>query len=184
MSEIIDLKQEFITAKSKESIVAFAGFRFTVDAAGKFRDGLIIISLRERSDGSGYITLTFTIDTENDLEANRVIAAAFRELKQKGFSSRLDLEFQNMIESKVEFDRNENWFMDSFSFYFNQLREIRKYHIEDRLLPVFASLLPLKIDSIEWVPEGVSTAMVDRSQLVGDTTVSGFKRFLRTLFGD
>ena len=57
MSEIIDLKQEFITAKSKESIVAFAGFRFTVDAAGKFRDGLIIISSRERSDGSGYLRL-------------------------------------------------------------------------------------------------------------------------------
>jgi len=183
MSAIIDPKQEFIAAKSKESIVAFAGFRFTIDGGGKHRDGLIVISSRERSDGSGYITLTFTIDTENDVAANRAISAAFRELKQKGFASRLDLEFQNMIETKVDFDRNENWFMDSFSFYFNRLQEISKYHIEGRLLPVFASLLPLAIDPVEWLPEAVETALVDRTQLVGDTTVSGFKRFLQGLFG-
>lgn len=183
MRAIIDPKQEFIAAKSKESIVAFAGFRFTIDGGDKYRDGLIIISSRERSDGSGYITLTFTIDTENDLEANRAITAAFRELKQKGFAGRLDLEFQNMIETKVDFDRNESWFMDSFSFYFNQLREIRKYHIEDRLLPVFASLLPLHIDPVEWLPEGAATTLVDRTQLAGDTTVSGFRRFLQNLFG-
>lgn len=183
MSAIIDPKQEFIAAKCKESIIAFAGFRFTIDDGGRHRDGLITISSRERSDGSGYITLTFTIDTENDAEANRVITAAFRELKQKGFASRLDLEFQNMIETKVDFERNENWFMDSFSFYFNQVREISKYHLEGRLLPVFASLLPLVIDPVEWLPEGVETALVDRTQLAGDTTVSGFRRFLQELFG-
>lgn len=183
MSASIDLKQEFIAAKAKESIVAFAGFRFLIAGSDRYRDGLIIVSSRGRADGSGYITLTFTIDTDNDVEANRAITETFRELKQKGFVGRLDLEFQNMIETKVDFDRNENWFMDSFSFYFSRLREISKYHVEDRLLPVFAALLPIAVDPVEWLPEGVEAALVEGTQLLGDTTASAFKRFLQSLFG-
>jgi len=183
MSEVIDLKQEFITAKSKESIVAFAGFRFNFAATGQWCDGLLAVSSRERNDGSGYISLTFMIDSERDSAAHQLIADAFRDLKKRGYSSSFGTEFQTMIETGVDFEQSQNWFMDSFTFYFDRLKEIKKYHVEGKLIPTFERLLPVKIDPVEWLPEGASVPVTDKQKIVGDKTVSGLRGFLQSLFG-
>ena len=183
MNEVIDLTQEFITAKAKESVVAFAGFRFNFAASGQHRDGLLALSSRRRKDGTGYITLTFMIDAEGDPTAHQLIASAFRDLKKNRIESCLGCEFQNMIETDIDFQRNRNWFMDSFTFYFDRLKDIKKYHVEEKLVPAFENFLPLKIDPVEWLPENASVPFADKQKIAGETTVGGFRRFLQSLFG-
>ena len=183
MSEVIDVRQEFITAKSKENIVAFAGFRFSFAATEKWLDGLLAISSRERDDGSGYITLTFMIDAEGDSEAHQSIADTFRNLKKRGFSSSFGSEFQTMIETGVDFERSQNWFMDSFTFYFDRLKDIKKYHVQGELVPTFERFLPVQIDPVEWLPDGASVPVKDKRKIAGETTVSGLRGFLQSLFG-
>lgn len=183
MTEILDLKQEFITAKSKENIVAFAGFRLNMPATGVLRDGLLAISSRRRRDGSGYITLTFMIDTEDDAAANRLVVERFRRLEKKDLNARLGREFESMLETSVDFDQNENWFMDSFTFYFDQISSIKRYHVEGSLIPTFEALLPAAIDPVEWLPESVSVPAPGGTDNMTETSVSGFRGFLKGLFG-
>lgn len=183
MSEAIDLKQEFIAAKSREIIIAFAGFSFNFAATGQSREGLLAVSSRERNDGSGYITLTFMIDAEGDPAAHRSIVQSFDALKKKGFRNSLGNEFQTMIEAEVDFERSQNWFMDSFTFYFDRVQEIRKYHVEGKLIPTFERFLPIRMDSVEWLPAGASVTVSGKKSTAGEATVRGFKRFLQGLFG-
>ncbi|MDY0042995.1 MAG: hypothetical protein RBS57_22000 [Desulforhabdus sp.] len=183
MTEVIDLRQDFITAKSKEKVVAFAGFRLTAPQIDRQRDGLIAVSSRRRSDGSGYITLTFMIDTENDGEANQAIVKSFKGLRKEDLNVRLGEDFGTMIETSVDFDRNENWFMDSFTFYFDHVDKIKRYHIEGKLVPTFEALLPAKIDSVEWLPEDASVPPPGSSEIAAQAGASGFRKFLNSLFG-
>lgn len=183
MTEVIDLRQDFITAKSKENVVAFAGFRLTTPQADQQRDGLLAVSSRRRNDGSGYITLTFMIDTENDPAANQLIVQTFKKLEKKDLNVRLGQDFETMIETSVDFDQNENWFMDSFSFYFDHVGKIKRYHVEGKLVPTFEALLPVKIDSVEWLPDDVSVPAPGDSEIASEEGVSGFRRFLKGLFG-
>lgn len=183
MPEIIDLRQDFITAKSKENVIAFAGFHLTTSQVTQQRDGLLAVSSRKRHDGSGYITLTFMIDTENDPAANQLIVQSFKKLAKRDLNVRLGQDFETMIETSVDFDRNENWFMDSFTFYFDRLDKIKRYHVEGKLVPTFEALLPVKIDSVEWLPDDVSVPAPGSSEISGEEGVSGFRRFLKGLFG-
>jgi hypothetical protein len=183
MTDVVDQKQDFITAKSKENIVAFAGFHFFIENTAQHRDGLLTITSRKRNDGSGYITLTFMIDAENDPTINQLITQTFRKLNKSDLSSRLGEEFKTLLETDIEFDRNENWFMDSFTFYFQRIDNIKKYHIEDHLIPTFALFLPLKIDPIEWLPEGASVPFAGENRMAGVQSVKGIGRLLRKVFG-
>jgi len=183
MTEIIDLRQDFITAKSKENVVAFAGFRLTAPQIGRQRDGLVAVSSRRRNDGSGYITLTFMIDTENDQAANQLIVQSFKGLNKEDLSVRLGQDFETMIESSVDFEQNENWFMDSFTFYFDHVGKIKRYHIEGKMVPTFEALLPVKIDSVEWLPEDVSVPLPGSSEIAGQADAGSFRRLLKSLFG-
>ena len=183
MTDIVDPKQEFIIAKSKENIVAFAGFHFIMENTAQHRDGLLAVTSRRRNDGSGYITLTFMIDAENDPTANRLIAQTFKKLNKSDLSSRLGEEFETLLENDIEFDRNENWFMDSFTFYFDQMDNIKKYHVEGNLVPTFALFLPLKFGPIEWLPEGASVPFAGETRMAGAQSVKGIGKMLSNLFG-
>lgn len=180
MNWMIDLKKEFIAAKAKEDIIGFAGFRLAVDRIDHPVEGNLIISSRRRDDGSGYLTLTFLIDAEDDLPANSAVSDLFKRVKITGSLADLGRQFESMVETPVELDKSDNWFMDSFTFFSAPLSNIKMRDVEEKLLPAFVELLPIAFDSVEWLPENVSQSAARGPE--SKKSSRSFKDFLKTWF--
>jgi hypothetical protein len=183
MNRAIDLKREFIAAKAKEDIVGFAGFRLSVHESDHLLEGNLVISSRKREDGSGYITATFLIDAEDDPPTSSAIAALFKTIKQTGSIAGLGRQFESMIETPIELEKSDDWFMDSFTFFANPLSNIKRQDVENKLLPAFETLLPIKFDPMEWLPEDGATRVSPMPEPKAEKPTRSFAERLKSWFG-
>lgn len=153
MVQVIDIKKEYIAAKAKEKIIGFAGFRLSMSGASNPLEGNLLLSSHKRSDGSGYLSLTFIIDSEVPTTSSATVSALFARVRRNDSFADLGRQFESMIDTSIPLDRSDNWFMESFTFYSDLLSNINKHHIEEMLLPTFEKILPIRFDPVEWLPE-------------------------------
>ena len=183
MSAVVDLKKEFIAGKAKEDIVGFAGFRLSVDASDHLLEGNLVVSARKREDGSGYLTLTFLIDAEDDPPTTSAISDLFKAIKRSDSLVGLGRQFETMIETPVEFEKSDDWFMDSFTFYSDPLSNLKRTDVEGRLLPAFEALLPIQFDPMEWLPEESVVRPGEKPELEAGKPIRSLGALLKSWFG-
>jgi len=183
MSPVIDLKREFIAGKAKEDIIGFAGFRLSVDESDHPLEGNLVVSSRKREDGSGYLTVTFLIDAEDDPPTTSAISALFKGVKKSDSIAGLGRQFEEMIETTVELEKSDDWFMDSFTFYSNPLSNIKRKDVEGKLLPAFEALLPIQFDPMEWLPEETAVHRSGKPDSEAKKSIRSFRELLKGWFG-
>ena len=183
MGLVLDLKKEFIAAKAKEDIIGFAGFRLSIVENDHPLEGNLIISSRERNDGSGYLSLTLLVDAEDDQPTRSAICALFKEVRKSNSFAGLGRQFETMIETTIELDKSDDWFMDSFTFYSNPLSNIRRHEVEEKLLTAFEELLPIKFDPIEWLPDDAAAHPPRKAAPEAQKSIHSFRALLKSWLG-
>ncbi len=135
-----------IRQKCRVDIIGFAPFRFRFGKGKASHEGLLnigVVSSREEA----CLALTFIFDShdyETDLNIHdRMARLDFSPLLKKGL--------QTALRNSADFERNEDFAMHEFSFYFEKLPAKLYALIQEIFIPFFHDRLFIRIGNIEWM---------------------------------
>ena len=161
MEEAYDILKSLITSKASERMIAFAGFVIQPEENTADREGVLKIAASYRSNGSGYLTLTFIVDTENDLEVRQHLARLFTKSDQKAFHGLIGTELEMLLEIPLDcMAQSQAFFILELHLYFRLLRDQERRLIDGKVIPALTKLLRCSFDSIEWLPEESQRAKI------------------------
>lgn len=148
MSEVMDLKKSVIDLKADEQMIAFAGFALRAPDQGQ---GVLKISAFYRKDGSGYLTLTFVVDTRAEASARGALQKLFGALTEDALRVPLEAELEMMVSAPLgALSQIPDWYLEECSLYFRKLQGREKWLLDQLLIPALGSVLGLSFGTIEW----------------------------------
>ena len=165
---VLDLEAELRQLKLDEHCIGFAGFGFT--ALGRTREGLIKISSDTRSDRHGYLTLSFLMDVDQDLELIQSIQSMFSRLTKAKLTRRLGEDFWDSVLSEPGAERSRDWILVDLDLFFHDLEGREKTLVENRIFPALRDILDLDMEQPQWFDDANNPL-----------TPSMLKRFSRSL---
>jgi hypothetical protein len=152
MSEVLDLKKSVLDLKADEQMIAFAGFSVRAPDQSAGAQGVLKVAAFSRKDGSGYLTLTFVVDTREDEVFRSHLAELFNGLTEKALMGYRGPELKMMVAIPLgALAHIPDWYLEEYSLYFRKLRGREKRLLQDLLLPAFSSILGLSFDATEWL---------------------------------
>lgn len=155
MSSTFDAMAALKAVKSREGMIAFAGFALPVEE-GPPVEGLLKVSEKNRVYRGEELVLTFVIDAET--------GPAFSDQLQQRFlsitESTLSAVFGNALERFTPLclgcvDSIENWFVFELQIVFRSKIDQKKTLVEQDLIPLLERLLPCRFQPVEWWPQTV-----------------------------
>ncbi len=150
MEDYYDLTESLFSAKAKEGMIAFAGFAARDDP--RLQQGVLKVSALCRPDGSGYLTLTFVIDLEDDATGKAALEVRFARADQDALAGRLGPDFEMLLEVPLNpFAAAPRFFVDELNLYFRRLAGTERLLLEQRIIPELADLLDLQFETLEWL---------------------------------
>lgn len=159
MEDYYDVTESLFSAKADEGMIAFAGFMVPDGAVPG--EGVLKVAAFRRSDGSGYLTLTFILDLEADPDRKAAFQACFRRVDQETLTARLGADFEMLIEVPLNpFAASTRFFIEELNLYFRRLAGRERPLLEAGVIPVLDDLLGVRFEPLEWLAEagrGVSS---------------------------
>ena len=150
MQKSYDLTQSLFSAKAREGMIAFAGFRTSAAAEGY--EGVLKIAAFHRPEGGGYLTLTFLIDLEGDDARRAGLQARFRRVDQDALAARLSPDFQMVLEVMLNsFSESSQFYIEELNLYFHRLAGHERRLLEEQVIPALSQLLDFTFDPIDWL---------------------------------
>jgi hypothetical protein len=177
MTQEFDAKKSYLAVKASERMVAYVGFVIPLEEDGKTKEGVIKISSFHRPYGGGYLTLTFILDRGQDEEhidryqrlCDNLTEESLRPLLEKGFERMVKVDLDSLEKSK-------GWYIEEINVYFRTIEGREKVLIEGQLFPAIEKLLPCKLGSVEWWPEGRKKQTPGEEEIEGHTSLWGLFR--------
>ena len=114
---------------------------------------MIKISSFQRPYGGGYFTLTFIMDTKDDIGLKEILTQRFNKLTEDSLKPLFGKNMEKIV--KVSLDSLEKipeWYIEEVSVHFSKIDDRENVLIEDRLIPALASSLSFSFDPVEWWP--------------------------------
>ncbi len=150
METIYDLSQISRSLKTNENVIAFTGFSIDPDnQSGK--EGVLKISSFLRPDGSGYLTLTFIMDTEADARFQDNLARHFASIDESALRPHFTEAFETIFRCPMDtLSKSPAWHFEEINVYFKALKGKERRMIEMHLFPALEKLLPFHFDPVEW----------------------------------
>ena len=150
MDTIYDLSKITRSLKTDEKVIAFTGFSIDHDnQPGK--EGVLKISSYSRPDWSGYLTLTFIMDTEGDSRIQDDLTRHFSSINEKTMRPHFKEEFETIFRCPMDaLSKSPAWYFEEINIYFKALKGRERRIIEQHLIPALEKMLPFHFDPVEW----------------------------------
>lgn len=155
METVYDLSKITRSLKTNEKIIAFTGFSIDHDNRhGK--EGVLKISAYTRPDWSGYLTLTFIMDTETDPQIQDDLSRHFSNINESTLKPHFKEAFETIMRCPLDALSNSSaWYFEEINIYFKALKGRERSLIELHLIPSLEKMLPFHFDPMEWWVEHV-----------------------------
>jgi hypothetical protein len=150
MESIYDLSKITRLLKTDEKVIAFTGFSIDRDnQPGK--EGVLKISSYSRPDWSGYLTLTFIMDTEADSRIQDELARHFSSINESTLRPYFQEAFETVFQCPMDaLSKSPVWYFEEINIYFKMLKGKERQIIEQHLIPALEKMLPFHFDPVEW----------------------------------
>ncbi|GAB6057792.1 hypothetical protein [Desulfonatronum parangueonense] len=151
MPEVYDVTQTDIALKARERMIAYAGFSIQPAPESTSLDGVMKVAAFYRPDGSGYLTLTYLVDTDGVLEVRGRLEKIFVNMTDDRLRTVLGSDFQMLMVNELHgSEQTEPWFFMEQFIYLAHLRENEKVLLEEKILPCLRKDLPCGFGALEW----------------------------------
>ena len=153
VTEPFDPKKSYLSIKTHEGIIAFAGFLFHLEENGPEKEGILKISSFHKAYGGGYLTLTFIVDTGDNPALRDQLDPWFNRLTESALREHIGQQLERI--NKVSLDalaHVENWYIEEINLYFRSVEGEEKTLIEQCLIPAIQNILPCTFHPVEWWP--------------------------------
>jgi hypothetical protein len=149
METIYDLSKITRSLKTDEKVIAFTGFSFGHD--NQPWEGVLKISAYTRPDWSGYLTLTFIMDTEGDSRIQDDLDRHFSSIGENTLRPHFEDEFDTVFRCPIDaLSKSQAWYFEEINIYFKILKGRERGIIEEHLIPALEKLLPFHFNPVEW----------------------------------
>ncbi|MBI5591380.1 MAG: hypothetical protein HY881_12955 [Deltaproteobacteria bacterium] len=161
------LKSELL--KTDEKVIAFTGFSIDHDnQAGK--EGVLKISSYSRPDWSGYLTLTFIMETEGDPRIHEDLAHHFSTINENTLRPHFKEEFETIFRCPMDAQsKSPAWYFEEINIYFKALKGRERRIIDQHLIPSLEKMLPFHFDPVEWWDQQPRKSEVAQSSVAKNT---------------
>jgi hypothetical protein len=150
MDAVYDISKITRSLKTDEKVIAFTGFSIDHDDQ-TVNEGVLKISAFSRSDWSGYLTLTFIMDTEGDSRIQDALARHFSSIDENTLRPHFKDEFDTIFRCPIDtLSKTPTWYFEEINIYFKMLKGRERAIIEQHLIPALEKLLPFHFDPMEW----------------------------------
>ncbi len=150
MDTVYDLSQITLSLKSNEKVIAFNGFIIYQEQkpAG---EGVLKISSFTRSDWSGYLTLTFIIDTDSAPGIRDRLTGVFAGINETAVRRFFPGPFETVLRCPMDsLSKSGKWYFEEINIYFKALKGKERAITEQHLIPALEKILPFRFDPLEW----------------------------------
>jgi len=173
MDTIYDLSKITRSLKTDEKVIAFTGF--SIDHDTQFnKEGVLKISSYSRSDWSGYMTLTFIMDTEADPLIQDDLARHFSSINENTLRLNFKESFETIFRCPMDaLSKSPAWYFEEINIYFKALKGRERRIIEQHLIPALEKMLPLHFDPVEWWDQQTRKSEVVQSPTSKNTIEAG-----------
>ena len=163
--------------KSREGMIAFAGFGLPVDN-GPPIEGLLKVSEKRRAYRGEEMVLTFIMDSEAGPSVSEPLQERFAAIKE----SMLSALFGNILERFTTaclacVDGIEQWLVIEWQIAFRSPMGQKKTVLEQDLVPFLEKQLPCRFQSVEWWPQA-GTGLTKHSHPAEEKYQSVIKKWL------
>lgn len=150
MDTIYDLSTITRSLKTDEKVIAFTGF--SIDQGNQpGKEGVLKISAYSRPDRSGYLTLTFIMDTEGDWRIQEDLTRHFANINENTLQPHFKEEFETVFRCPIDgLSKSQTWHFEEINIYFKVLNGRERRIIEQHLIPSLEKILPFRFDPVEW----------------------------------
>ena len=150
MDTIYDISKITRSLKTDEKVIAFTGFSIIQDSQpGK--EGVLKISSYSRPDWSGYLTLTFIIETEEDSKVKDDLIGHFSSINEITLQMHFKEAFETIFRCPMDaLSKSSAWHYEEINIYFKALKGRERRIIEQHLIPSLEKMLPFHFDPVEW----------------------------------
>lgn len=150
MDNIYDLSKITRSLKTDEKVIAFTGF--SIDQGNQFnKEGVLKISSYSRPDWSGYLTLTFIMDTEADPLIQDDLTRHFSSINENTLRPNFKESFETIFRCPMDaLSESPAWYFEEINIYFKALKGRERRIIEQHLIPALEKMLPFHFDPVEW----------------------------------
>ena len=184
MKEVSDLERTVISLKAGERMIAFVGFGILLDENRPKKDGVLKISSFSRSDGSGYLTLTFVVDTEKDQTTIDHLARVFKDAGLGSMQARLGHELEMIVSVPLDLlARAHDLYVAELDFYFRQVRDREKLLVEQKVIPALRDTLHCVFEPVEWLMAKQPDVSAPPARAVDQSADNSVKALFRKWFG-
>ena len=162
MSGSYDLTKGVFSAKAKEGMIAFAGFQVLGEEGARDFEGVLKVAAFSRSDGNGYLTLTFILDLDGNGARRPLLRARFHRLDQDTLMHRLGPDFLMLLDMPLDpFTESPDFYIEELNLYFHRLAGRERSLLEDWVMPALDHLLDFRFESLEWADQGQMGTVLD-----------------------
>jgi hypothetical protein len=147
---IYDLSTITRRLKTDEQVIAFTGFSIDQDNQPN-KEGVLKISAYARPDRSGYLTLTFIMDSDGDLQIQDDLTRYFSNINENTLRPHFKEAFETIFRCPIDGpSKSPTWYLEEINIYFKVLNGRERRIIEQHLLPSLEKMLPFRFDPVEW----------------------------------
>jgi hypothetical protein len=150
MDTVYDFSKINRSLKTGENVIAFTGFSFDHENQ-PCKEGVLKISSYSRPDWSGYLTLTFIMDTEADTRIQDNLTRLFSNINENTLRPHFKEEFETIFQCPMDTaSKSPAWHFEEINVYFKVLKGKERQIIEQHLIPALEKMLPFHFDPVEW----------------------------------
>ncbi len=152
---ILNLESHLRQTKAGETLFAFAGLFFQIDANDSqcVCNGMLKITRVEIKDGSGKLCCHFILDIENGNEFRTTVQRLFQDLSQRALDMHLGQDFEYLSPVETLEVAESVWFGLTLTFSFKNMRNCSADFVRDRILPALEKRLPLHFQNLQFWEE-------------------------------
>jgi hypothetical protein len=150
MDTIYDISKITRSLKTDEKVIAFTGF--SIDHGNPpGNEGVLKISAYSRPDWSGYLTLTFIMDTEADPRIQEDLTRHFSGINESTLRPHFQEDFETVFQCPIEApSKSPARYFEEINIYFKMLKGRERRIIEQHLIPALEKMLPFHFEPLEW----------------------------------
>jgi hypothetical protein len=150
METTYDLSRITRSLKTDEKVIAFTGFSIDYEnQPGK--EGVLKISAYSRPDWSGYLTLTFIMETEGDSRLQEDLTRHFSTINENTLRPHFKEDFEAIFRCPVDaLSKSPGWYFEEINIYFKALKGRERRIVEQHLIPALEKMLPFHFEPMEW----------------------------------
>ncbi|MGD9329724.1 MAG: hypothetical protein PVJ53_00350 [Desulfobacterales bacterium] len=152
-SAIFDATAAIKAVKSREGMIAFAGFSLPVDNGPPIA-GLMKVSEKPRAYRGEELVLTFIIDAEADPSVKDLLQERFASVQEPKLSALFGNRLERFTPACLAcVDGIEHWLVIEFQIAFRSPMGQKKTILEQDLVPFLEKHLPCRFQGLEWWPQ-------------------------------